>query len=332
MDAIAARDVPSLAPLAFISHSSCDKERFVRRLVDGLQSKHVRTIFDERDFTMDRILPDAMFEEGIATADVIVIVLSHASLKSRFVKAEREAAVMRRIEEGVPNLLIVLDSLQFTEIPMSLRALIRISVDLGDEASIEEAIAKTADGAHRRRVEQNLGPPPEWVVSPLPAITGDPLDAAMLGIAARAALQVGAPRFVERDSYLAEAERLGRASDDGEDSILELARLGLLESYDWFGSGRTARRYAATRAGLSHWLYATDPGYNERLRIVGAALVNEKCRTNLEIERITGFDLAFVNHALDELQARGCVDVRRVAAAGMRRAAPTVALRRFLKQ
>ena len=321
------------APLAFICHSSRDKERFVRRLEAGLREKCVRTIFDERDFRLGQSLPDAMFEKGIAAADVIVIVMSRVSLESKYVKAEREAAVMRRMEEDVPILLLVLDGLQYEEIPMSLRSLVRWHVDPQDEASVGSAITKTADAAYGRQATQQLGQAPLWTVASFPALTKDPLDAAMLKVAAEAALLDGPRRLVEREQYFAEAERLGRAREDAEDSLLEMARMGWLrDNEDWYGAGRTARKYGATRAGLDWWLRATDPGYEERLRVVGASLENDGCRFNSDVQRLTGFDWAFVNHALDELHARGLVEIRRVSAGGRVPVSPTAALRRYLRQ
>jgi TIR domain len=324
---------PTSSPVAFISHSSRDKDRFVRRLEAGLRERHVRTIFDERDFQLGQAVPDAMFEEGIAVADVVVMVLSRASLASDFVKAERDAAVMRRIEEGVPILLLVLDSLRSEDVPMSLRSLVRLHVDPLDAASVKNAITRTADAAHGKKAAQQLGPPPPWTVVALPVLTADPLDAAMLKIAAETALRDRFSKFVAREEFFCEAHRLQRPHEEAEDSLLELARLGWLQDNgDWFGAGRTARQYGATRAGLDRWLRATDSGYEERLRVVAASLLNDGCRFNVDVERATGFEAAFVDHALEELEARGLVQIRRVSARGRLPVSATAALRRYLMQ
>lgn len=324
---------PASSPLAFISHSSRDKERFVNRLEAGLRQRHVRTIFDTRDFQLGQTLPDAMFEEGIAAADVIVMVLSRVALESQFVKAERDAAVMRRMEEGVQILLLVLDGLRSDEIPMSLRALIREYVDPTDPASVGGAIAKTADAALGKKAAQELGPPPPWVVAALPALTAEPLDAAMLKVAAEAALRDHYDAFVAREVFFSEAERLGRTQGDAEDSLLELTRLGWLQDNgDWFAAGNTARQYGATTAGVDRWLRATDSAYEERLRIVAASLINDECCFNIDVEHATGFESPFVNHALEELKARGLIEIDGAARGGLLRVSATAALRRYLKQ
>lgn len=304
----------------------------MRRLEAGLRSRHVKTIFDERDFTLEYSLPDAMFEKGIGAATAVVMVLSRASLRSPYVAAEQEAAVMRRIEERVPILLLILDNLSSAEIPMSLRSLIRVYVNADDDTSVESAIAKTANSALGVSFEQELGPPPPWITAPLPALTSEPLDAALLGVAVAAALKGDAESFVARESYFAEAQGFERSKGDAEDSILELRRLGWLEDYNWYGAGRVARQYRATRQGISRWLTGTDPSYEERLRIIGASLVNDGCRSNFEAQRKTGYDLPLINHYFDELEARGLIEIRPVAAGGMRPAKATAALRRFLKQ
>jgi TIR domain-containing protein len=320
------------APIAFISHSSKDKGRFVRRLEAGLRARGVQTIFDERDFHLGDSLPDAIFEKGIAVADVIVIVLSRASLESRYVTEERDAAVMRRIEEDVPNLVLVLDGLTLTEIPMALRARIRFHVDPKNDQSVEEAIRRTADAAHKHVIGQEVGDAPAWAQAPRVMITDDPLDGELLGVAVRARLDDDTNLYVEREAFFTEAERMERSREDAEESLKILDKRGLLVSEDWLGAGNVARLYGATRYGMDSWLRAADPKYEENLRLVAASIINDGCRFNYEIENKTGFDRAFVNHALDELEARGHVEVRHVSMGGIRPVKPTASLRRWLNQ
>jgi TIR domain len=317
-------------PIAFISHSSQDKERFVRRLEEGLRARGVQTIFDERDFRLGDSLPDAIFEKGIAVADAVVIVLSRASLESPYVKEERDAAVMRRIEENVPNVVLVLDGLTSAEIPMALRARIRLVVDPESDQSVEEAIRRTVDAAHKHIIGQEVGEAPTWTQTPRVLITDDPLDGALLGVAVRANLEDETNLYVGRDVYFAEAQRMERSREDAEESLKILDKRGLLMSEDWYGAGNVARLYGATRYGMDSWLRATDPKYEENLRIVGASMINDGCRFNYEIENKTRFDRAFVNHALDELEARGHVEVRRVSMGGIRPVKATASLRRWL--
>jgi hypothetical protein len=319
-------------PIAFISHSSQDKERFVRRLEAGLRARGVQTIFDERDFQLGDSLPDVIFEKGIAVADVIVIVLSRASLESRYVKEERDAAVVRRIEEDVPNLVLVLDGLTSAEIPMALRARIRLDVDPDNDQSVVVAIRRTADAAHKHVIGHEVGDAPAWARAPRAMITDDPLDGALLGVAVRANLEDETNLYVGREVFFAEAERLERSREDAEESLKILDKRGLLTSEDWYGAGNVARLYGATRYGTDSWLRATDPKYQENLRAVGASMINDGCRFNYEIENKTGFNRALVNHALDELEARGHVEVRRVSMGGIRPVKATASLRRWLSE
>jgi hypothetical protein len=197
---------------------------------------------------------------------------------------------------------------------------------------VNNAIEKAVNDAFGVVVEQEMGRPPAWSTARLPPLTGEPLDSAMLGVAVIAALESVAGSFVARESYFAEAERLERSVTDAEDSILELSRLGWLHAYNWHAAGRIARQYCATRQGIHQWLSATDPSYEERLRVVGASFINDGYRHNSEIQEETGYSLSFVNHCFEELDARGLIEVRRVAAGGLRTAKPTASLRRWLKQ
>lgn len=81
-------------PLAFISHSSADKDRIARALDALLRERGIRVWLDERDLLPGYNLVDAIFDHGIARSDAFVVVLSANSMKSGWVHEELTNAVV----------------------------------------------------------------------------------------------------------------------------------------------------------------------------------------------------------------------------------------------
>ena len=79
----------------FISHASQDKP-FVRKLVQELEKHHLDVWFDEQEIKVgDSIV--AKVSGGLKDSDYLVVVLSKASVASRWVQEELNAALMDQI-------------------------------------------------------------------------------------------------------------------------------------------------------------------------------------------------------------------------------------------
>ena len=117
----------------FISHSSKDKA-FVRKLVDALKKHLVEVWFDESEIKVADSLVRRI-SEGLKNADYLVIVLSEASVSSRWVEQELNVALTNQIS-GKGIVLPVL--LEDCEIPILLSdrlyADFRESFDVGLQA------------------------------------------------------------------------------------------------------------------------------------------------------------------------------------------------------
>lgn len=94
------------APKAFISYSSPDK-KFVKRLADTLQSSGVRVWWDSWEIKVGDSISKKI-EEGIASSSYLIIVLSPASVSSRWVQEELSAALIRQISDRDIHILPVL--------------------------------------------------------------------------------------------------------------------------------------------------------------------------------------------------------------------------------
>lgn len=97
-------------PLAFMSHSSADKERIARPLDTLLREHGIGVWLDERDLLPGRNLVDEIFSHGISRSDVFVVILSENSINSGWVHEELTNAAVQKIDGVVKAIIpIILD-------------------------------------------------------------------------------------------------------------------------------------------------------------------------------------------------------------------------------
>jgi TIR domain len=106
----------------FISHSSADKPKLVRRLAEDLKYVGHEVWYDEWTIQAGESLAEKI-DQGIQECDYFVIVLSEAALRSRWVRQELNAAVVREIErKNVFVIPILIGAVKDNQVPISLRS------------------------------------------------------------------------------------------------------------------------------------------------------------------------------------------------------------------
>jgi hypothetical protein len=90
--------VSSTGPRLFLSHSSSDKQ-FVRRLVADLKALNLNVWIDEQELRVGDSMVQVI-SEALTATDYLLIVLSEASTRSKWVQAELNAALMAQLSNG----------------------------------------------------------------------------------------------------------------------------------------------------------------------------------------------------------------------------------------
>lgn len=149
---------------AFISHSSEDKDRFVRPFVKKLFENGIEAWVDEWEIQPGDSLVQRIFNEGISDADAFIIVLSHISVQKPWVREELDLAVVKRIQSELSLRLIpiVLDA--GVEIPAPLLYLLHLSVPQAGFDGVVEEVVNHLHGVSSKPV---LGRPPRYQSTPL---------------------------------------------------------------------------------------------------------------------------------------------------------------------
>jgi hypothetical protein len=162
-------------PKAFLSYSQYDKDA-AQKLAADLQQHGVDTWFDLWEIGAGDSLVQKIFVEGLASASFFLVLLSPHSTKSRWVREELDAALIRRLEGVLKVIPVVLEP---TSIPIPLRALRWVDLAENYDTGLRE-IVKTLHGVSEK---PPVGQPPDFVRRLRQGVGGLSPEASTLGSA-----------------------------------------------------------------------------------------------------------------------------------------------------
>jgi hypothetical protein len=145
-------------PTAFLSHASEDKAAFVRPLAHQLATLGIRPWLDEWEIRPGDSLIQKLFEQGIATVDAVIVVVSRASVDKPWVREELDSAMVNRIQRGTRLIPIRLDDV---EMPEALLHLVWLSSGTG-ELAISETARRVSDTLYGVDPRPTVGPRPRY--------------------------------------------------------------------------------------------------------------------------------------------------------------------------
>ena len=128
-----------IAPSVFLSHNHADKP-FVRRLANDLQGSGIFAWVDEFELK----LGDSLIEKlsaAIDRVDYLAVILSNASINSKWVKIEVQKAMNFEISKGVVKVLPILR--EKVELPWFLDG--KLYADFTDDANYTKSFAFLLD-------------------------------------------------------------------------------------------------------------------------------------------------------------------------------------------
>jgi hypothetical protein len=148
-------------PRVFISHATADQDRFVRDFDLRLRSDGVNTWYAGWALRPGDSLVQKIFDEGLATADVVIVVLSANSVDSRWVNEELGTAKILQIQGTCRLIPVVLDGVA---VPT---ALIGTKwCQISDVTAYEKVYDEIVSVIHNRVVAPPLGSPPKYFSGP----------------------------------------------------------------------------------------------------------------------------------------------------------------------
>lgn len=300
-------------PIAFISYTHPDAE-FCLALYEALLRHGIRPILDERDFLLGDDLPKRVFNEGIGTADAVLIVLSPDSAKSGWQDSEISAATVRSIEEGTRLISLVLRNLAHKDIPLQLRA--KKYLRITDAVAIDDAADMIARTLFGDRPNPQIAPAPAWTtraVAGMPGLEG--VDELVLQHLCEETLR-------DRNALLGIGTLLEFAkcndisTEQLEESIAVLNRAGFFEDVLYEGGTRLPIGFMIGHYGMQRYLNAhRAEQYAEAHEAVVAAIANERITELVPlVNALPQTPVMMIEHVLRDLERDG--DLRLIGGCG----------------
>lgn len=282
------------APRVFLSHASEDKERFVIPFAEALRQRGVDAWLDQWEMMPGDSLVDKVFEDGIAQATVVIIVLSETSVAKPWVRQELNVAVVKRIEEGTKLIPIVLDR---CPVPTSLKSTLWQGVpDPNDFATCLERVVDAIFGHSRK---PPIGAPAPYLAPGLLSIAGlSAADSLLLSVLYEQFLTLGLC-MGDPLTVLDAMSKAGVEPDMTAESLAILEHLGYADSIKAIGRG--FKPCGILPRGVSAMLGDKEASLVSE---VALAIVNGGHKRGDAIAEAIGHPQSLAEHAM-ELLARG---------------------------
>jgi hypothetical protein len=266
----------TLSPKVFISHASEDKERFVEGFATKLIKKGVDAWFDKWEMQPGDSLVDKIFEDGIKNASVCIVVLSQNSVAKPWVREEMNAAVVKRIQEKIKIIPIVIDD---CKVPEALKSILWQRIP--NLSSYETELSKIVNAIFGRSEKPEIGDlSSNSTVSDYLCADLTPLDSEILKIICDKYIEDFEP-FVSRSFLISASDRMGISEDELLDSIQIMAKYRYIKVINFIG--HPASEIAVTVDGFELYANKYLPEYYEVYKQVIVQIVNFDKRDEQQI-------------------------------------------------
>lgn len=289
----------SAPPRAFVSHSHDDKA-IAGDLALRLRGLGVDAWVDKWEIRPGDSLIQKIFEEGIKGCKVFLILLSKSSVQSKWVREELDVAMVRRLD-GATRVVPVL--LEHCEIPMALRALLWIDLQIGRE----EAARKIADVAFDRWEVPPIAEVPTSFSVSVPGLTS---NAARLAVHLSGSLDDPSGSVPGFEGKVL-SKVLAVSPTDINDAVEELASRGLVLVRRYIGTAPYNFGMVEPTYALGLFLRGTsalsyDP--EEDVLVVASAVAASGDLDGDSLTRLTGLSAGRINHAVKYLEEYGIAE------------------------
>ena len=330
-------------PNVFVSHASEDKDRFVTGFATKLRASGINAWLDKWEIQPGDSLVDKVFEKGIRAAQIVVIILSRNSIKKPWVKAEVEVSIVKRIEEGIRIIPIVLDGLVGGEIPTALKPILYVRIP--DLQNYDAELKRIIDTIYGYSDKPALGSAPAYMQNPIGQIPGlSKIDSLLLKMAGDKAIENGYRVCIKTQEMLSQAALQDISPYQFYESLAMLRDGYYLELHNTMGGEPSDPKlremvrggvpdFSITIDGFEKYAKAYIPEYKAIVRDVHLQIVNEGKSDSASIAEAIKQPLMVVEHVFELLGRIG--DIRIIEAMGLTTTHfinPSPRLRRRLEQ
>jgi hypothetical protein len=290
-------------PRAFISHAGEDKERFVLEFATRLRVGGVDAWLDRWEIAAGDSLVKRIYDEGIGQASAIIVVLSRISVQKPWVRDELDAATVRRVEDQIRLIPVVIDNVT---VPSPLRHLLWLDLArVGMDGVVDGVVRALFGGSEKPAV----GPPPRFTVATVPSYSqvAEAVDRLILFETIEWLRQYPFNTILmSNDLQELCRQKHGISAQAFHESMLALTQTGLIVADQMLGGERWWIKSIPPHTWLEHERLAGSDVADQRRRLL-ASLVNEEERDSRPLAEHLGIDHRTLVAILQVLERAGLV-------------------------
>lgn len=287
-----------MTPKVFISYASEDL-LFAEDLATKLRTKGLNVWLAEWEVLPGDSLIDKVFEEGLKDADIVIVILSTASVNKRWVREELNAAIIKRIN-GITKLIpVILDD---CKIPESLNSTVWKRIE--DRNNYDTELEAIVRASYDFRDKPAPGKAPAYttaIVSSIPGLTN--IDSLVLRLTGEEALKHGIG--IVYAEPLLERTRENDLSDEAAlESLQALERDAYLKIKHVHNTSKLFNRVTMTDFGIEEFARNYVAGYPSLRRDVAHQISNLNHVDSTKISTALNQPILLVNHIIDSFENR----------------------------
>ena len=257
------KEAKSKAPKVFLSHASEDK-KFVLDLASRLRQRGIDVWLDRWEILPGDSFVDKIFDEGIAQAKAVIVIISRHSVNKPWVREELNVAVVRKINKVSKLIPVVIDD---SKVPTVLQA--TLWERIGDLNKYDDSLDRIVLSIFGQTDKPAIGEQPAYARKEIVTI-GDltRVDSLVLQTACELVLEDGNDLQFFGTDVIKRAGKLGVSEEAAGESLVILAKRG-------YAKREIADNYFVTPSGFEAYLKAHRPNYESLLRKFASNAVNE---------------------------------------------------------
>jgi hypothetical protein len=288
-------------PRVFICHASEDKERFVLRFARELRRKGVDAWVDKWEMLKGDSLTQKIFEEGLKNAQAMVIILSKNSINKKWVKKEIDTGFMKHMEGSCKLIPVILDDVRVPEILKS-----NIWTIIENPEDFHEQLDEIIASIYEISTKPALGESPKYAILNIDSLPGlTQTDTLIFNNICQLGIEQESPWIRSSDLQVKIKEL-----DIPKKLLIE--SIDILEEQYYISGTRTYGEYGLnffkiTEHGFENFAISNIPEYNEFIRDVLLAIINEDLKNDRELSEELGIPFLVVDYIIQKLKDIGAI-------------------------
>lgn len=289
-------------PKSFISHASEDKERFVTPFYEKLRANGVDAWIDNWEIKIGDSLIQKIFNDGIGKAESVIIILSSNSVEKPWVKEEIDASFVRKVEDQIRLIPIILDN---CAVPDCLRHLkyVRIKNLIDYEGEFSEILSTL----YNMEMKPSLGPLPSYVTNPIQQIPGlTKQDTIILKVIYDFSINNGEYN-INLSKIQSEIEKYGISEREIDDSLTLFNEDGYIQGH--LMMGMPIQFFSTTVKGFMLYAKKYIPNLEKIINEIIIYIVNHNPNSNHEISKEINQPRAIIDYILQYFSYNNLVKI-----------------------